>query len=43
MWQNTSKGNSCANEGIKFFVSTDRELKVAGSNALDFEVLGGVL
>jgi hypothetical protein len=43
MWQNTSEGNGRADEGIEFFVSADRELQVAGSNALDFEILGGVL
>ena len=43
MWQNTSESNGCTNEGIEFFVSADGELKVARSNTLDLEILGGVL
>lgn len=43
VWQNTSKGDSCADEGIEFFVSANGELKMAGSDTLDFEILGGIL
>lgn len=43
MWENTSEGDRGANEGVEFFVTADGELEMAGSDALDFEVLGGVL
>ena len=43
MWQDASKSDGGTDEGIKFFVSTDRELQVTGCNALDFEILGSVL
>lgn len=43
MWQDTSEGDSGANEGIEFFVTADGKLEMAGSNALDLEILGGVL
>jgi hypothetical protein len=43
MWQDTSEGDSCADEGIEFFVSADGKLEVARGNALDLEILGGVL
>lgn len=31
-----------SNEAIQLFITTDGKLKVAGRDALDFEVLGGV-
>lgn len=43
MWQDTSEGDGGTNEGIEFFVTTDGELKMAGSNALDLEILGSIL
>lgn len=38
----TSTSDGRFNEGIKFLVSADCQLKVAGSNALDLEVLACV-
>jgi hypothetical protein len=43
MWQNTSKGNGGADQGVEFFVSANGQLQVARGNALDFEVLCGIL
>ena len=34
----TSTSDSCLNEGIKFFVTSDCQLEVARSDALDFQV-----
>lgn len=42
MWENTTKGDRCANERVEFFVSADGELQVAGGNTLDFEILCGI-
>lgn len=41
--QDAAKGNGGADEGIEFFVAADRELEVAGGDALDLEILGRVL
>jgi hypothetical protein len=41
--EDTTKGNRGADERVEFFVSADSQLQVAGGNALDFEILGGVL
>ena len=43
MWEDTTKGDRCADERIEFFVSADGELQVAGGNTLDFEILFGIL
>ena len=43
MWQDSPESNGGADERVEFFVSTDSELQVAGSNALHFEILRGVL
>ena len=43
MGKDTSERNSRTDEGIKFFVSTNGELKVTGGNTLDFEILCGIL
>jgi hypothetical protein len=43
MWEDTSEGYSCSNEGIEFFISPDGELEVARGNAHDFEIFGSVL
>jgi len=42
VWQDTSEGDGRADKGIEFFVSTDGELKVAGCDTLDFEILCGI-
>lgn len=41
--QDTTKGDGGADQGIELFVTTDGELQVAGSDTLDFEILGGIL
>jgi len=43
VWQDTSECDSCADEGIEFFVSANGELEMARGNTLDFEILGGIL
>ena len=43
MRQDTTKGDGCADQGVEFLVTTDGELQMAGSDALDLEILGGVL
>ena len=43
MWEDTTKGDRCADEGIEFFISADGELQVAWGNTLNFEILCGVL
>ena len=43
MWEDTTKGDCCADERIEFFVSADGKLKVAGGDTLNFEILRGVL
>jgi len=43
VWQDTSESDGGANESIEFFVTTDGELEMAGSNALDLEILGSIL
>jgi len=42
VWQDTSEGDSGANEGIEFFVTANGKLEMARSNALDLEILGSV-
>lgn len=42
VWDNTTAGNSGLDEGIELLVTTDSELQVAGSNAFDLEILGGI-
>ena len=41
--QNTTKGDGGADEGVELLVTANSELEVAGGDALDLEVLGGVL
>lgn len=41
--QDTSKGNGGTDQRVELFVATDGELQVAGGDALDLEILGGVL
>lgn len=43
MGQDTTEGDGGSDEGVKLLVTTDSELEVAGSDALDLEILGGVL
>ena len=38
----SSTGDGGFDEAVKFFVTTNGKLKMAGRNALDFEILGGV-
>jgi len=40
--QDTAESNSGANEGVELLVAADSELQVAGGDAFDLEVLGGV-
>ena len=42
VWDDTTTGNSGLDKGIKLLITTDGKLQVAGSNALDLEVLAGV-
>lgn len=41
--ENTTKGDGRTNQGVQFLVATDSELQVAGGDALDLQVLGGIL
>lgn len=43
MWEDTAEGDGGADEGVEFFVTADGELEMARCDALDFEILGGVL
>lgn len=43
MWKDTTESDGCADQCIKFFVTADGKLEVARRDALDFEILGGVL
>lgn len=43
VWQHTTKGDGGSDQGIQLLVTTDGELQMAGCDALDLEVLGGVL
>ena len=38
-WQNTSSSNGSTDESVKFLISTNGELKVAGGDTLDTEIL----
>ena len=40
--QHTTKGDGGTDESIELLIATNGELKVAGSDTLDFEILGGV-
>lgn len=40
--QDTTVGDSGANQSVEFLVTTDGELQVTRCDALDFEILGGV-
>lgn len=42
VWEDTTKGNGGSDQGVEFLVSADGELKVAGRDTLDLEILGGV-
>ena len=42
VWDNTTTGNGCLDERVKFFVTTDGELKVTWCDTLHLEILGGV-
>jgi hypothetical protein len=43
VWQYTSEGDGRADQGVELLITTDGELQVAGCDALDLEILGGVL
>jgi hypothetical protein len=43
MGKNTSEGDRGPDKGVELFVAANRELKMARGNALDLEILGGVL
>lgn len=43
VWQDTTKGNGGADQGIELLVTTNGKLKMSGGDTLDLEVLGGVL
>lgn len=40
--QDTTVGDSGANQSVEFLVTTDGELQVTWCDTLDFEILGGV-
>ena len=40
--QDTTERDRGPNKGVEFLVAADGELEMAGRDALDFEVLGGV-
>ena len=42
VWNDTTSSDGGLDEGVKLFVTTDSELQVARSDALDLEVLGSV-
>lgn len=41
--QYASEGDGGADQGVELLVAADGELEVAGGDALDLEILGGVL
>ena len=43
MRKDTTEGDGGPNKGVELFVTTDGELEMAGCDALDLEILGGVL
>ncbi len=43
MWEDTTEGDSGADESVELLVAADGKLEVAGGDALDLEVLGSVL
>lgn len=42
MWQDTAESDGGADERVEFLVPSDGQLQVAGGDALDLEILGGV-
>ena len=38
----TTASNSGLDQGVKLFITSNSELQVSGSDALDLEILGGV-
>jgi hypothetical protein len=42
VWDNTSTSDGGFDKGVQFFVTTDRKLQVAGSDAFHFKVFGCV-
>lgn len=43
MWQYTSEGDGRTDQRVELLVTADGELQMAGCDALDLEILGGVL
>ena len=43
VWEDTTKSDGGPDEGVELLVTTDGELEVTRGDALDLEVLGGVL
>ena len=43
MWEDTTKSDGGTDEGVELLITTNGELKVTWGDALDLEVLGGVL
>lgn len=43
MGQDTAKSDGGANQGVELFVAADGELQMAWGDALNLEILGGVL
>lgn len=43
MRQDTAKGDGGADQGVEFLVATNGKLEMAGCDALDLEILCGVL
>ena len=42
MWQYTTESDCGTDESVELFVATDGKLQMAGCDALDLEILGGV-
>lgn len=42
VWKNTTKGDGGTDQGVKFLISADGELKMTRGDTLDLEILGGV-
>ena len=43
MWEDTTESDGGTDEGVELLITTNGELKVTRGDALDLEVLGGVL
>ena len=43
MGEDTAESDGGPNKGVELLVTADGELEMAGGDALDFEIFGGVL